>query len=535
MKRKIIFLLLLLLIGFVLVGYCSPKTEEIVLNQEGYFGIYNTDSNFQEERIRFQNGDLLYGFLDTEGDIAIEAVYSECEPFSEGLGAVVKDGEVCYLDKQGKNVLKTGMYQNEIYFADDFFNQKFPLHFFRFSNDRAIYYDAEKSKWGYIDKQNKLVIDCQYDVVEPFDGGLAVVEKTGAVGVINTAGEIVVPFGQYQYCYNMGEGYVAVSRQYDTEKHQTGTLDILDSQGKCIKADIDGFIYADVSEDCFIVWPENEEHLEIYDVSGNIRFTMPVWEESGSGDIQYLIDMQKSHEGKMLVEYAGADYASRYGYVDSMTGKFVIEPQYEEAYRFSDGIAVVKKNDRYGAIDSEGNIVIPFEYGAERYIDISGEIYSQNGVVALQKEYCCLVKHDTKQPEEQKMKSTAAIPNNAMMLVDGKGVHLKAYNINGNNYFKLRDLAVILSGTDKQFSVQWDEEKRIISLKSNQSYQGKIAKDKTLEKSAVLNTAQLLKDNVVVTLDAYNISGNTYFKLRDIGQLFGFEVDWDAVNKTIRI
>lgn len=32
---------------------------------------------------------------------------------------------------------------------------------------------------------------------------------------------------------------------------------------------------------------------------------------------------------------------------------------------------------------------------------------------------------------------------------------MEAYNINGNNYFKLRDLAMIVSGTDKQFDVAW--------------------------------------------------------------------------------
>lgn len=34
---------------------------------------------------------------------------------------------------------------------------------------------------------------------------------------------------------------------------------------------------------------------------------------------------------------------------------------------------------------------------------------------------------------------------------------------------------------------------------------------------------------------AYNISGNNYFKLRDIGKLAGFGVDWDGETQTVKL
>jgi hypothetical protein len=37
------------------------------------------------------------------------------------------------------------------------------------------------------------------------------------------------------------------------------------------------------------------------------------------------------------------------------------------------------------------------------------------------------------------------------------------------------------------------------------------------------------------SFDAYNISGNNYFKLRDVGAAFGFGVDWDGAKNTIVI
>ena len=47
----------------------------------------------------------------------------------------------------------------------------------------------------------------------------------------------------------------------------------------------------------------------------------------------------------------------RYGYVNRM-GKFVLEPQYEEALPFSDFLAAVKKDGKWGFINGEGKFVI---------------------------------------------------------------------------------------------------------------------------------------------------------------------------------
>ena len=34
---------------------------------------------------------------------------------------------------------------------------------------------------------------------------------------------------------------------------------------------------------------------------------------------------------------------------------------------------------------------------------------------------------------------------------------------------------------------------------------------------------------------AYNIGGNNYFKLRDLGQALGFNVTWDDATRTVSI
>lgn len=50
-----------------------------------------------------------------------------------------------------------------------------------------------------------------------------------------------------------------------------------------------------------------------------------------------------------------------YGFIDS-SGNYVIEPQFEDARDFHEGLACVKKNNLYGFIDRKGNVVIDFQY-----------------------------------------------------------------------------------------------------------------------------------------------------------------------------
>ena len=58
------------------------------------------------------------------------------------------------------------------------------------------------------------------------------------------------------------------------------------------------------------------------------------------------------------------------------------------------------------------------------------------------------------------------------MYADGKEVQFEAYNINGSNYFKLRDVAYAMNGTSKQFDVRWNSGISILSMTSKGSSKG---------------------------------------------------------------
>jgi len=132
-----------------------------------------------------------------------------------------------------------------------------------------------------------------------------------------------------------------------------------------------------------------------------------------------------------------------------------------------------------------------------------------------------------------------ALPMDAQVLVDGAPVDFRAYNIQGNHYFKLRDIAFVLNGTAKQIALDWDEAERTVRIRTGYPYTttgGELSDlQNTLRKTAARSDAVILVDGMPASIMVYNIEGFSYFKLRDLGTAVGFSVSWDDALRMISI
>ncbi|MCL2153416.1 MAG: copper amine oxidase N-terminal domain-containing protein [Oscillospiraceae bacterium] len=131
-----------------------------------------------------------------------------------------------------------------------------------------------------------------------------------------------------------------------------------------------------------------------------------------------------------------------------------------------------------------------------------------------------------------------ATPTASTVLVDGANIAFDAYYIEGNNYFKLRDIANSLSGSEKQFEVSWDAANKAIFLASGKAYTpvgGEMASKGSDDKTPWPTSSKIYLDGKEVAFTAYYIEGNNYFKLRDIGEAVGFKVDYYDSEKTVAI
>lgn len=144
-------------------------------------------------------------------------------------------------------------------------------------------------------------------------------------------------------------------------------------------------------------------------------------------------------------------------------------------------------------------------------------------------------------------------PTSSIILVNEESIVFDAYNIGGNNFFKLRDLAFVLNGTAKQFSVDYNSDMDYsgvsgrITIGLGNPYivvGGEMASKGTSVQTASLSKIWLRVDSTRVDstyysadliLTVYNIGGNNYFKLRDIALALNCSVDWDAEKNTVII
>lgn len=132
----------------------------------------------------------------------------------------------------------------------------------------------------------------------------------------------------------------------------------------------------------------------------------------------------------------------------------------------------------------------------------------------------------------------SAIGRPQSILVDSESVELQAYNIGGNNFFKLRDVANILKGSKAEFSVGYDDATRAVTLAKNAKYEsvggeGVIKGNENLQVRP--SASKIYVNGNVLKLTVYNIAGNNYFKLRDLGEAMDFYVGYDTATKTIAI
>lgn len=134
------------------------------------------------------------------------------------------------------------------------------------------------------------------------------------------------------------------------------------------------------------------------------------------------------------------------------------------------------------------------------------------------------------QPAQPTITTTTAMPTNDALIANGAFQNPTVYKIGGSNYFKIRDLAAILNGTEKQFSVGYDRKLQSVTIATGQGY-AKQSTDLAGASAGDAQTATVSKDTIYinsqkVNVEVYKIGGNNYFKLRDLGKALNFYVGW---------
>lgn len=193
---------------------------------------------------------------------------------------------------------------------------------------------CKDGKWGYIDADGNLKIDYKYGFASTFEDGLACVNMNGNYGYIDLEENIVIPF-EYMDARGFADGLAAVSK---------GT----------------GYGYINASGEVVI----------------DYNFLKPGTFQNGYA-------------------YALFKGEAEFNWIDHL-GNVVFSEGYDNIRTIRDGIAAVQKDNKWGYVNAEDEVVIPFEYTdalgyndglAPVRIDNSWYVIDANNNIVLESKY----------------------------------------------------------------------------------------------------------------------------------------------------
>lgn len=179
-------------------GAIDTSNGAIVIPFE-YENLGNYSEGLFAARIK-EKGEYKAGYIDRNNQIVIPFIYSDAEDFSEGLAAVHKyenktlntilgpvRSEKCgFINKKGEVVIPFKFkWQTETI--------KFSEGLCAIGTDNKSNMIYETNRNSFIDTKGNIVITGLFTNAEPFENGVARVEKNDKYGYINKKGEFIIP------------------------------------------------------------------------------------------------------------------------------------------------------------------------------------------------------------------------------------------------------------------------------------------------------------------------------------------------------
>ncbi len=469
----------------------------------------------------FNDGSFLtsmWGIIDENGKEIAKCEYTNLKYLSHDVLVVRKNDTFTFINRKGEQI------DQEYAAFFDVAKSNPDIEIYNINENLASLTDYSKMKLGIMDKNGKMVKTFKYPpqkLCACLDNGTISIQKNGKVGLLDGNGEELIPC-IYDDIIDPYKGVAEVVRHgkhgmYDLEKKEeilpckyipevyfTDKIFIV-----CDALNIEDF-YQENSTVKWGIFDKNQNKVLDFDYD----FILYIDDDD--------IDKQDS--------FIALNKGDKYGMAD-VNGHIIKEPIYDNFSNYSEGLSAVCINDKWAYIDMQGNQIIPFKF------DMAGDFSDGVAIVKNDGKYGILTKPILSSNSAKENEAVNAIFSHQKVSMNGNKIeNIEKYIINGNNYFKLRDIAKLANATESKFSVEWNAESKMILIYTNQAYHEvgtelKV-KDKT-DKVCVKSTNKVQINDQVVDFEAYTINGETYYKLRDLGDKLDFTVEWDAKTKTV--
>jgi len=222
-------------------GYINEQGNWVI---EPYFNSHDVGFFPFSEGLAPVKVDGKYGYINTQGKMVIESQYLFAGQFKSGLAKVQLDNErgtSGFINKHGKLVITakfsfTGAFENGLAKAANFDYKEGVINLTGNWVIKPKYESVTKfsegllavkknDKWGYVDKQDKLIISFIFDEALEFRSGLAAARMGNKMGLINRDGQWVIA-PKYESIFGFSDGLYAAKNK--------GLSGYIDKQGQWI-------------------------------------------------------------------------------------------------------------------------------------------------------------------------------------------------------------------------------------------------------------------------------------------------------------
>lgn len=279
--------------------------------------------------------DNLHGFVDETGTEVIEPRYERALNFTEGMAAVSIGGKWGYVDRNGRIVIEPH-YEMCWQFSDGLASVRM--------NNRG----------GYIDHDGNLIIDLRYSWAGNFADGVAPVIMNGqGMAVIDKTGKILIGPG-LAYAGKPGNGMIPV--------HDGTSARFVDHDNRTLIELPDSVSIADPFSDGLAKVNQGEDRYGMFsrwgyvDRQGKLVIEHRFDEATDFSEGLAAVNFSNSCEMDMSMEEGSIKPRGNWGYIGKK-GNTVIEPQFNSAHSFRNGIAFVIIGEDAGYIDTSGKLL----------------------------------------------------------------------------------------------------------------------------------------------------------------------------------
>jgi hypothetical protein len=271
------------------------------------------------------------------------------------MKVVNKEGKDGFINKHGRLVIGFNKWPKNLASVEDFHEGLAAIYLYKPGDTPPTWPYTDQRLAGFIDETGRFAIRPQFDYVESFCKGLALVAQRDQTRfLINHRGEKVIDLTTD--CRLTPDDYQRSMRALKTQVDRCNLLIIEGLVGGRTEPFSEGLAAILVYED----------RTPLYGfINTEARMVIPPRFEPEREHHGFITAMTRFSDGLAKVKLNG-----RYGYINKK-GKLVIPAEYQRADDFSEGLAHVYSHEKAGYIDRQGRLVIALD---ENYP--GGMIYS---------------------------------------------------------------------------------------------------------------------------------------------------------------